>query len=502
MQNRHYTEYIFLLLIVSAAFLLFFYNLDNQYLWQDEAQTALVSKTILRHGVPLGYDGKNFFSQQTKAEYGKNYIWRWHTWLPFYVLAGFFKLFGVNTFVARLPFAIFGVGSVFLTYFFSKILWQNKKIAVVAAFLLLINVPFLLLSRQCRYYSMSAFFSLCSLYAYVGLLDKRKYSYVIFIVSSVLLFHTHYIYCATLLVTVFFHALLFYRHRLKTVFLLACIVVLINIPWIFWLMHIRHETFHLVNLLSFVRFIEFTGKYLSLVAQHLLPPYLLLLVPLVVIVTKIKTGRFFLSNKTFLERLSLLLLFVFFNLTALIFTSPLPFFRYLAPLIPVITIIIALLVVTATRIHPIVAAAVIVLLIFTGSLREFLYEITHDYDGPVEGIARYLNEHGDESDVVAITYGDLPLKFYTQMRIVGGLTGEDLSLAKQADWVILRKYIIWKQDAKVWKYLIQNLPLLEHYERIEIDYPDIAFENRESPAEHHFRTVVDEDKVVIYRKFK
>jgi len=71
------------ILIGSAILLLA--NLGNQYLWQDEAQTALISKTILTEGVSAGYDGKNYFSQEEGAEYGKNYIWRWHTWLPFYV---------------------------------------------------------------------------------------------------------------------------------------------------------------------------------------------------------------------------------------------------------------------------------------------------------------------------------------------------------------------------------------------------------------------------------
>ena len=41
------------------------------------------------------------------AEYGRNYIWKWHTWLPFYILAGFFKVLGESAFTARLPFALF-----------------------------------------------------------------------------------------------------------------------------------------------------------------------------------------------------------------------------------------------------------------------------------------------------------------------------------------------------------------------------------------------------------
>ena len=36
-----------------AASVLLLANLGNQYLWQDEAETALVAKTVLSHGIPL-----------------------------------------------------------------------------------------------------------------------------------------------------------------------------------------------------------------------------------------------------------------------------------------------------------------------------------------------------------------------------------------------------------------------------------------------------------------
>lgn len=68
--------------------------------------------------------------------------------------------------------------------------------------------------------------------------------------------------------------------------------------------------------------------------------------------------------------------------------------------------------------------------ISAGSLPDFLYELTHDFDGPIEGIVKFLDENGSENDIVAVTYGDMPLKFYTEMRLVGGLTGEDLSAIK------------------------------------------------------------------------
>ena len=119
--------------------------------------------------MPRGYDGKNFFSQEGGAEYGNNYLWRWHTWLPFYVLAGFYKIFGVTTFVSRLPFVLFGFGTVFMVYYFCRSLWPGTRVSLIAAGLLAVSVPFLILSRQCRYYSMAMFFCVLALYAYVAM---------------------------------------------------------------------------------------------------------------------------------------------------------------------------------------------------------------------------------------------------------------------------------------------------------------------------------------------
>jgi hypothetical protein len=103
--------------------------------------------------------------------------------------------------------------------------------------------------------------------------------------------------------------------------------------------------------------------------------------------------------------------------------------------------------------------------------------------------------------MVAITYGDMPLKFYTKMRVIGGLTGENLSPAKQANWVILRKYFASEKDLEVKKYLVRNIQW-DDYKGIMLNYPDIAFENREDPDMHYFRTVTDEDRVVIFHKIR
>jgi len=138
-------------------------------------------------------------------------------------------------------------------------------------------------------------------------------------------------------------------------------------------------------------------------------------------------------------------------------------------------------------------------LYFIMPVNNYLFEISHDFDGPVEGIVKFLEQKADKNDIVAITYEDLPVKLYTGLRVVGGLTGEDLKDVKNARWVIIRKNIGSKKDLLVRQYIEENLDL-KKYKKIILDYPDTRFQNREDPKKHLYATAKDEDRVVIYER--
>jgi len=498
MTKEKIKPYIPVILLLFMASVLFICNLGNHYLWQDEAQTALLSKTILTEGVPKGYDGTNYFSQEEGAEYGKNHIWKWHTWLPFYVVATFFKLFGISTFVARLPFALFGIACVLCCYYFCKTAWQNKKIALASTFLLITCIPFLILSRQCRYFSMTAFFSLWGLLSYLHISKEHKYSSILFVIASTLLFHAHYIYCVTLLATTIIHSVFFDRKKLKRVLLLSFLITLINGPWIIWLSSMKYGDQYGNRMFDLAWFSGLLSQYLSSIGKFIFTPYLFLTIPMILLGNKIKTGKFWSMEKSSFSNIVLLLIFLSVNLIALSMVSPYPFFRYLSPLVPVLMILAGYLIVSTSRLFFLLPIIIIGLLLFTGSIGDFLYEITHDYDGPIEGIVKYLNEHSEKNDIILVSYGDMPLKFYTDLRITGGLTGEDLSVASDPDWIIIRKHIISDYTKTVLTH-VRTLNIA-NYKRIVLDYPDIPFENREEPFLHQYRTYLDEDRVVIHKR--
>ena len=164
-------------------------------------------------------------------------------------------------------------------------------------------------------------------------------------------------------------------------------------------------------------------------------------------------------------------------------------------------IIAGRIVIIAGRIHYCLSLLVLTSVLILQPIPDFFYELTHNYNGPIKGIVRFLNTYAKPQDVVAITYGDMPLKFYTNLRVIGGLTGEDLSGAKDARWVIFRRDTNCSKDAAVKEYFKNNLDF-HKYRLIEINYPDIPFENRESPYEHKYRTVRDVPRVQILERIR
>lgn len=490
-----------LIFIICLACLLFLMNLSSGFLWQDEAQTALIAKTVLVHGIPLGTDGRNSFSQDLGQDYGKGYIWRFHPWFQFYMLAAFFALFGTSTLVARLPFALCGIATVIVLYLLAQSLWNSRRAGVFAAITLTCSVPFLILARQCRYYAPSALFMMLGLYGYLLLLQRRRYASAIFFISLILLFQTQYVHYLALTAAVIFHSLICRRDRFKTVLLLAVGTAVLNIPWIIWFttnnfltgMYKTHENNTLLFLLSFCAQIK----------KRVFPLFLIDAAALIILIGWLKEKRIYLSRETYWQNLLLLILVIAADLLFLSYTTPAAFFRCLAAVIPICCAISALVMEMSSKLVSVVLGCVLMLAVVwsIGPIPDYTYELTHRYEGPVEGMVRFLNRHAEPDDIIAVTYEDLPLKFYTRFRIVGGLAGEDLSPVKKARWIILRKYTVNDKDYSVRQYITSNLPLHE-YKKIRINSPDIQFQNREGIEEHQFRTVENEDRVIIYQKVK
>jgi 4-amino-4-deoxy-L-arabinose transferase-like glycosyltransferase len=494
--------------ILGAAATLLFTHLGQRYMWQDEAQTALISRTILDHGVPLGSDGKNFFSQELGAEYAAGYLWRWHTWLPFYLTAIAFRALGATTLAARLPFAAFGLATVWLTYAYALETWRSPRVALYAAGLLSVNVPFILLSRQCRYYAAAALFSLLGLHFYAALREGRRGSVVGIVIAATLLFHVHYIYCASLLATLLVHAAWRDRASLSRVFAACGVVTALASPWVLWFAGMKYAQQYGGHWFHAGTMLKNAGGFLSQLSVNTFPPLFLLAVAILLFLRR-RLGSAVAAVPSARPRdYALNLLFVAVNLVVLVPTSPGWFYRYMTPLLPVLCVLLAKPLALAAEAHRLAPAGLSLLFVLAGPLPDYVYELTHAYHGPVEGLVRHLQAHGRAGETVATTYEDMPLKFYTDLRVIGGLTGEDLAPAHTAEWIVLRRNVICDKDQAVADDLRRSVDWRD-YEPIELDAPDTKFDNREAMADliavqadegHPFRTDTAAPRLIVYRR--
>lgn len=485
---------ILILLLLIGAFLIFA-NLGNMYLWQDEAETAQVAKNTLAFGFPRGYDGKNVL--QVTGGLGDNFIWVYHSWFQFYLTAFSFLIFGLNTFAARFPFAVLGFLSIFLTYRLSWCLFEDKNISRIATLLLVFSVPFLLHLRQCRYFSLTVFAVLLTLLYYLGFVENKKFSTAKLAICFIFLFHSNHGAFIPVFIVLFLHYIVFtFKNKdLKRLLTLCTLISLFTLPWLFWLkswhqgqsaLTFRHLRRH------FEFYIRTTNKYVFPIAFFSIAA---------VIYMAIKRKWPSLPVHINKARFWLIVLTIAASIGFLLFVEQ-RHFRYIVYLIPLLLIIEAIILSRWWKINRYLTAAVILVLLLTNvfnnpkirfPLFEYLYEITHDYDGPNEGIVKFLRKNANPQDIVKVPYGSAPTIFYTNLYVDSRPFFENETYP---EWIVFRKDWIDGQGLKS-RYFQE---IARRYEKIVINYPDIMWGNRPEPGYHKFKTVADAPKVVIYRR--
>ena len=173
--------------VVSAV--LIFTNLDIDYLWEDEGDTAALASNILKFGVPKAWDGAAFLDSDHGARLNRDLVMVTHPWVQYYLTAGSFLVFGQNTFAARFPFAVAGWMSILVVYLFVWRFLGSRLTAFSAAALLIFSVQFLLYVRQCRYCALNMLLIVWLLWSFFKMRSARECA--LFVAAAILLFHTH-----------------------------------------------------------------------------------------------------------------------------------------------------------------------------------------------------------------------------------------------------------------------------------------------------------------------
>lgn len=507
------------LIIISGFFLLS--NLGNVYFWQDEAETALLARSVLKYGIPKSLDGNTFILQIFNS-YREDFIYIQHPWLQFYMMAGSFKVLGESTWAGRLPFALVGLLTLLGVYYASRKIYSNETISLLSFSMVLTCVPLLLHLRQGRYYALSTFFVLSGCSAYL-FWNTNRLAYLGFIASLIGLFQANFATFLPTFLAIGIHYFWVHRktpqkwvNRYAGAFL---IIVVLNAPWMVYL-----KIFQRPSEIEPGNFVNHLLYYFYLI--NLIAPALLILMGLIFALRSRKDNpplQPLTKNFLFLS-----FLIIFCNLLFLSLARQL-FFRYLVPIVPLMLMILAYLFYQGFRKNKIWGILLLLLFMFTNILSylpvkigevvfskfgakqvaekmirfspgspllDFIGEILQkDIVCPNKAIAQYLNGHAREGALVLTNFGDLPLMFYTRLHIHSRNLLDPIWIKKMPDpdWVIIRKD--WPS-----KDILKSIIKKDGFSEVTLDAGDARFGNNPDPLIHHFGTVTQEEPIKIYHK--
>lgn len=166
-----------------------------------------------------------------------------HPPLVFVIQYFFFNLFGISTFVARLPFALAGMGSVVALYFLGKELY-TEKVGLLSSFLLAIFSYHTWASKIGYLEGFSTLLIILTLYFFIKGLKNKIFLYP-FALALGLTILTKYT-VAFILPVIFIYLLLRKRALLKnkTLYLAGLITLLIVLPLIIYNVQMFQERGH------------------------------------------------------------------------------------------------------------------------------------------------------------------------------------------------------------------------------------------------------------------
>lgn len=186
-----------------ATFLLF-WRLDGTKLWRDEATTACWAREIVlsENHLPNVWNGKALVAQAADGhDFNQHLLPAMQGWLQFYVTALFFKLFGISTFTARLPFALLGLFGLWGFYRIGRTLFRHR-LGLLVSGIASLSFYYIFYIRQCRYYALSLIFIIFILAEIIQYFHQRKYGeqlsfYIKLFGLGVLLYFSNYLTFAT-----------------------------------------------------------------------------------------------------------------------------------------------------------------------------------------------------------------------------------------------------------------------------------------------------------------
>ena len=165
--------------LLAVAALLLLADLGDPWLWEDESDTALFARSIVRHGLPLAWDGHSFVDSDdglrvVPRAFGQPLVMVGTQWLPYYAAAASFALLGESEWAARLPFALTAIATLAVLYGLVLRSTGCVRSAFAAGLLLLASTQFLLYGREARSYAPNMLLTLLVLAGFLRLGERRR----------------------------------------------------------------------------------------------------------------------------------------------------------------------------------------------------------------------------------------------------------------------------------------------------------------------------------------
>jgi 4-amino-4-deoxy-L-arabinose transferase-like glycosyltransferase len=509
-------------LLVGVAAALCFAAIGRRALWQDEAETACLARNTLRFGVPLAYDGKNLISQEVRAEFGPDYVWRWSPWVQFDIAAASMWLFGPSTVAVRLPFVLLGLATIPLTYLLARRLFGSVRVARLSVLFLTLSVWFLLHIEQARWHAPAYLIFAVLLLSVAGLSAGRWPAWIGVAAATALLFYTNYFVAVGAVAAVALAAPLLCS-RLRFLMSLATALLMAGVaiwPGVVFFDLIGKQGAH-DSTQVFNQFCWVSMSYLS----FLVP------LPILILLGYLLARRSGSASLSVGWRQAILFLMA---LTAVyvVYLSFAPWwmFRYTSVLFSVAAILCAVAVDRVYQWDRSVGLGLLLVLLVSNAVHQvpfgiragmardrilifpslglvsfplmgYAYELVRPPEAPQEVLCNYLNEHAATDDVVLISYGDLSLQFYTGLRVTGGMQGQPYP--SQPDWIIIRGFTMSDNPGKDGDVRRWARSILERggYERV-FTAPDSGTPNNPDPYYHLFHTPSHLRNFVVWRKRK
>ena len=521
---------IIVVLIISAALML--PNLGNRYIWGDEELTVLLAISTLENGLPYSYSHNYLIGERLYSN--ESFLWTWYSWLQIYITAFSFLLLGSSEFSARILFALLGLGTIALVYYYMHRISKDIRIALLSSILFAGSAMFYLYSRASMYYAPVMFSIAWLLIGYDGLLNGNKHGKLNFTLAAAMLFHSQIQIFFAIMLGIIFHYLAFnYSKRTsKELGFSLILIFFLTFPW-----------FLITGQLSKSSYLTFSAKAimfnlaLSFFYIYLLlfPFVFLLFIPDIVKQRKRWQKQFlYLSGIMVLSvvgmlsvlnndgapsarRLVVSLIVFTFPVSAIILSNLLRKKKWIA-----ITLIIVLIFsnflylipfyplkyFSFSRLSPAsfgedaAESSSIIKRFLRNSLEprfyiiDYIYEITHDYDSVDESIIRLLKKKGSENDLYVTNAFDGVIHFYTGMTLPiidpqKGKYYDDLNIS-MADWIIIRNY-----NKQAYLKSVRAQVNLSNYKRYIVRNLDEQWVDMPDIINHRFKTD-NNGEVTIY----